>query len=1116
MLRKTVSAIILLGILSLSVFISIVPNVKAESTVPVVASSTAKESSSLRVLQPIENVQPKITESRMTNSELQQLKSLIGIYEGNQTYDQITDGHGTGLAPPSDADWKKIYSEANVITQVSSPTSSPLPSEVDNSATPWFPPIGNQGSQGSCVAWAVGYYVKTFQEAKEHGWNVSAGTANETMSPSFIYNLIDGGVDNGSSYYNAINLVCSIGDCSLANMPYNAADCTSWPSEKAWSEASQYRANASSFSYLMLQDDAGLASLKAWLSSSNLAIVSVDASKIADPFWGWSRLDSNDMLTLDNYVNPSPNHAGTIVGYNDDFAYTEQGQTHYGAFKVANSWGIGGFMGWENVPDGCYWISYATMEQRVGSCMVYRDRTGYVPTLNCSFRIDHPVSGNLNILIGVGTHDNPTVSKSFSQYIRGGNRPFCANNVVFDISEFTSTISNVYGQTFFLSVYDVGNTTAGNILYFSVLCTVSPNPPVPAVNRSYVYADLILVDPLHWWPMFHQNSEHTGYSSSLAPETNQTAWIFVTGRYGDLSWSSPVVAEGTVFAGVANWPQMNKGSVVALNDSTGSLIWLREIDEQVAVSLAVSDGRIFFNVYGGAYALNETTGEIIWFNSAVAGSTWTSWPTISNGEALFGSGNSIYALSETNGSIFWTYTFGDMAFSSPTVDGDRIFIGSRDHYVYSLNSSSGQLLWRFLTGNMIESSPAVTDGKVIFGSFDGNVYALNENSGALIWEYPTGYVIQSSPSVHNGVIFIGTVYGLISLNESNGAIVWQASIGVVGLSSPAIADDKVFVGNRQGLFYALNETTGETIWSSSIEFDFYTSPAVADGKVFITTHMSYGRVYAFGSFEPLAPVPESTLTVLSSPVNATFNAVAFNTTVQSSWSIYNSTPWTQRFAQGSSLDVYAPISHEGYLFNHWELDGVNIGANYIIDVAMDKDHTILAIFDGPHDIAVTDVTPSKTVIGRGYPMRTVVTVVNQGNLTETFNVTVYANTTYVAFQNVTLSRLNSTDVTFMWDTTGFAYGNYTIDAFASPVPGEANTTNNYMNGGTVCVGIPGDVNGDGRVNILDYILVSNAFLSTFAPPSSSNWNPNADINGDNVVNILDAIILSNHFLQHYP
>lgn len=54
----------------------------------------------------------------------------------------------------------------------------------------------------------------------------------------------------------------------------------------------------------------------------------------------------------------------------------------------------------------------------------------------------------------------------------------------------------------------------------------------------------------------------------------------------------------------------------------------------------------------------------------------------------------------------------------------------------------------------------------------------------------------------------------------------------------------------------------------------------------------------------------------------------------------------------------------------------------------------------------------------------------------------------------------------------------------------------------------GDINGDGVVNILDAILLGNAFGSV---PGNTNWNPKADLNGDGVVNILDAIILANNF-----
>ena len=480
-MKKTLM-IILLGILCLSMCISIVPKVKAESTVPVTGSASVNTNSPLQLVQPIDDVQPKITESRMTGSELQRLESTIGVDQGNQTYNQIINGHGTGLAPPSKADWEKISSEAFMVSQVSSSNSSQLPSEVDNSATSWFPPIGNQGSQGSCVAWAVGYYINTFEEAKEHGWNLSGTTTNEIMSPSFVYNLIDGGVDEGSSFYDAIQLVCSVGECSLANMPYNQGDCTSWPSESAWQEAPFYRGGSTGFETLNVSAPIGILSLKSWIASGNLAVIGVDANQYVN-------LTNNYVWTLDNYNNPVVDHANTIVGYDDNFTYTENGQLTEGAFKVANSWGTGFGAG------GFYWISYQAMSQRIGYVMFYQGRTGYVPKLTCSFRISHPFRGDCSILVGMGTHDNPTASKSFTEYINGGNQPFCSNNIVFDITEFTDVVSNVYGQPFFLSVYDGGTNVTGTVLYFSVGDTVSASPPVATVDGGYVFADLILGQP---------------------------------------------------------------------------------------------------------------------------------------------------------------------------------------------------------------------------------------------------------------------------------------------------------------------------------------------------------------------------------------------------------------------------------------------------------------------------------------------------------------------------------------------------------------------------------------------------------------------------------------------
>ena len=400
--------------------------------------------------------QARIVEHRITTLELRKLKREIGVWEEGGNYDQIINGYGTGLRPPTEDGWAEIANKTYMVERVLLNGVIQSPTSVDQTVKPWFPPIGDQGREGSCVGWAVGYYLKTFQEAKEHGWDLSGAKweggyptpayQDRIFSPDFIYHLINGGVDGGSVLSDAINLVCAIGASSWERMPYDPADSTSWPSENAWREAPLYRGNSSGYEYLVLNTDDGLISLKNFLASGHLALISVDA-------YQYSNLTSEDFWTLDNYVNISTNHANTIVGYNDDIKYLEQGEWRYGAFKIANSWGEGG---WENITDGCYWISYEAMKQRVEHCTFCRDRTDYRPELVSSFRIDHLKRGECEILIGMGTHNNPATTKSFSDLTDGGSHPFCSNNIVFDITEFKDVVPNVINQSFFMEIYDEG------------------------------------------------------------------------------------------------------------------------------------------------------------------------------------------------------------------------------------------------------------------------------------------------------------------------------------------------------------------------------------------------------------------------------------------------------------------------------------------------------------------------------------------------------------------------------------------------------------------------------------------------------------------------------------
>jgi hypothetical protein len=162
-----------------------------------------------------------------------------------------------------------------------------------------------------------------------------------------------------------------------------------------------------------------------------------------------------------------------------------------------------------------------------------------------------------------------------------------------------------------------------------------------------------------------------------------------------------------------------------------------------------------------------------------------------------------------------------------------------------------------------------------------------------------------------------------------------------------------------------------------------------------------------------------------------------------------------------------------------------------------------------HDLAVISVNLSKTVVGRGYSACINVTVENQGDTAESFNLTLYAdvNATSVGDERIigsqtiySLENRTSITIVFIWNTTGIGFGNYTIWAYATPVLGETDTADNALIGRWMCISIPGDINADWIVDLKDIYAVAKAYGSY---PGHARWDPACDINGDLKVDLRD-------------
>jgi hypothetical protein len=100
--------------------------------------------------------------------------------------------------------------------------------------------------------------------------------------------------------------------------------------------------------------------------------------------------------------------------------------------------------------------------------------------------------------------------------------------------------------------------------------------------------------------------------------------------------------------------------------------------------------------------------------------------------------------------------------------------------------------------------------------------------------------------------------------------------------------------------------------------------------------------------------------------------------------------------------------------------------------------------DAQADVAIASVDVSPCTVLSGNLVSINVTAQDPGDFIETFNVTIYAGSQVIGVQSVSLDSHSSTNLAFVWDTTGFANGDYTVSASASVVPGEVNTANNVM------------------------------------------------------------------------
>jgi len=250
-------------------------------------------------------------------------------------------------------------------------------SSVDLSSQ--LPPVGDQGNQGSCVAWATSYYYKTWSEKQEHtGWSLT--DTQHRFSPSFMYNQINGGSDNGANFQDAFNVLQNKGDVDIAEMPYNDGNYTTQPTAAQLQAARPYRI-PSGWTYFWNRSTYGpygpansIDNAKAWIDSGKALVMGIP---VYNDFPNFAGSPSRTYYVYNGSSSLAGGHGVCICGYNDNINPGGADADHKGGFKMVNSWGSG----WNGSNAGYVYLSYDFVKRYVFEAWTMGDNSPDGPSV---------------------------------------------------------------------------------------------------------------------------------------------------------------------------------------------------------------------------------------------------------------------------------------------------------------------------------------------------------------------------------------------------------------------------------------------------------------------------------------------------------------------------------------------------------------------------------------------------------------------------------------------------------------------------------------------------------------------------------------------------------------
>lgn len=396
-------------------------------------------------------------------------------------------------------------------------------------------------------------------------------------------------------------------------------------------------------------------------------------------------------------------------------------------------------------------------------------------------------------------------------------------------------------------------------------------PPDRAENQSVpisLPAATVLADWTHRGGNLAHSSPH-GTLSAL-PQRVWAANIGAGSSRKNRIAASPVVAGGRIFT-------IDAKSLIVATGSNGETLWKADLtakfDRGGDISgggLAFGEDRLFVATgYGELVALEPSTGAVIWrqrLNSPVAGA-----PAVEGGVVYVSTRDGAgFAVDAANGKVMWTMAGASnaasvMASASPAVYGRVVvfpFASGELAAALKLNGArvwaapvAGQRNGRAYAGlTDVTGDPVVIGGTIYAGSAAGRTAAINAGDGSRLWTAGEGAL--NPPLVVGGSVFVvNDEARLVRMDAATGEVIWSVEMpyfvkqkpkrqkAIFAHYGPVLAGGRIVVASSDGVLRLFDPTDGTLVARADIPGGAASAPALAGGTLYVVS--GNGQLLAF-------------------------------------------------------------------------------------------------------------------------------------------------------------------------------------------------------------------------------------------------------------------------------